>query len=88
MGVAAGRAAAMLTQADSKPAAAGRVPSMGALQATVLRVIGPARQAGAHVLLEVAFGDRVDLEGHIAADGLAGVGSGGVQPEERLHDLA
>ena len=40
------------------------------------------------MLLEVAFGDRVDLEGHVATDGLAGVGSGGVEPEERLHDLA
>ncbi len=38
--------------------------------------------------LEVAFGDRVDLEGHVAAHGLAGVGAGGVEPEERLHDLA
>ena len=55
VGTGTGGTAAMLTQADSKPAAAGRVPSIGstiehelglgrALQAAVFGVVGPARQ--------------------------------------------
>ena len=60
----------------------------GALQAAVFGVVGPARQARRHVVGQVALGDLVDLEGHVAAHGFAGVGAGGVQSEERLHDLA
>ena len=59
-----------------------------ALQAAVLRVAGPVRRLVRHVVGQHRSATLVDVEGHVAAHGVAGVAPRRVLPERRQHDLA
>ena len=94
------RAAATETHADSSPAIAGLVPSIGSTtrthsgwplgldQPAVLGVERDARGMLGQVLLQERLGRLVDREGDVAAFPGAGVGAPGVRAQARQDLLA
>ena len=91
-------ARATATHADSSPASAGRVPSIGSTTSTsvasavrhqtaVLGVKGDSRSPLGQELHQRLLGELIDREGDVAAGAIAKVGPTGVGAELGNHDL-